>query len=424
MKQQFVVSEYSDDIFIPNYELTQEERLYLVKSSIIHEKRPWEKRFYFDELKNGLRLQTQSWVGVIELEKARIVIQPKFNKGFTALLEMISFIEELPFYQWQDTDGAIGKTDLLEILVRVFLKEAERVLKIGLVKEYITEAENLVNLRGRVEFRQNLKQNYNLPNKVYCEYDELVTNIVDNQILLSVLSKISTYRLSTKTKQKLNMIRSQIELLCDEYKDTVWPTFNYNRLNTHYERAHKIGHHLWKGLSATSFLDNQNSFYSFLIDMNDLFEKFVVKLLTKYLPPVFKVIPGKRITNGITMDGQSYRHIIPDILVENKTTNEISILDVKYKHYGKRRVDTSDVFQLAFYAQNKNSQSKDVYISTIVYPSFADDRLMDINKINLNIYSNYPGAMYLKPISIEKILESIKCRDTKILRELIKSLIK
>jgi 5-methylcytosine-specific restriction enzyme subunit McrC len=189
MKQQFVVSEYSDDIFIPNYELTQEERLYLAKSSIIYEKRPWEKRFYFDELKNGLRLQTQSWVGVIELEKARIVIQPKFNKGFTALLEMISFIEELPFYQWQDTDGAIGKTDLLEILVRVFLKEAEHVLKIGLVKEYITEAVNLVNLRGRVEFRQNLKQNYNLPNKVYCEYDELVTNIVDNQILLSVLSK-------------------------------------------------------------------------------------------------------------------------------------------------------------------------------------------------------------------------------------------
>jgi 5-methylcytosine-specific restriction enzyme subunit McrC len=405
MKQQVVLSEYSDDLILPEYELSREEREYLTKTSIIHESKPWEKRFYFDELKKGLRIKTGSWVGVIELERARIVIQPKFNKGFTSLMDMISFTEELPFYRWQDTTGSMGKTNFLEILVRLFLKEVERVLQVGLVKEYVTEADNLTNLRGRVDFRENLKQNFNLPTKIYCHYDELVTNIVENQILLSVLIKIPLFQLQPKTKQHLNRVRSQVELLCNEYRGKEWPKFHYHRLNAHYERVHKIGHYLWKGLSAKTFFNRQNFYYSFLINMNELFEKFVVTLLKKYLPKEYNVKAGKRITDAITLGGQSYRHIIPDIIVENKRTKETKVLDVKYKQYGKKRVDTSDVFQLAYYAQNQKREHEGGYESSIIYPGFLGDDWKEERSIELNVHSGYPGVLRLKPISIEGVLE-------------------
>jgi 5-methylcytosine-specific restriction enzyme subunit McrC len=128
MKQQFILSEYSEEFLLEDYELSADEREYLTRTSIIHEAKPWEKRFYFDELKNGVRIKTQSWVGVIELDRVRIIIQPKFNKGFSSLIDMISFIENLPFYQWEDSMGTMHKTDFLEILVRLFLREVEKIL--------------------------------------------------------------------------------------------------------------------------------------------------------------------------------------------------------------------------------------------------------------------------------------------------------
>lgn len=410
MKQAFIVTEYSN-VLLEDYDLSHEEREYLTRTSIIHESRPWERRFYFDELKNGLRIKTESWVGVIELERARIVIQPKFNHGFQSLVDMISFIDELPFYQRRDTSGTVRKTNFLEILILLFLKEVEQVIKVGFMKDYVTEEDYLSNLRGRVDFKTNLQRNYNLPTKVYCYYDELVTNIVENQILLSVLAKISSLNLQANTKRWLNTLRSQFETICVEYAGHDWPKFQYNRLNKHYERAHKIGKYLWENSSLTTFFTKNHFYYSFLIDMNELFEKFVVQLLRKYLPKHYKVLANKRITDAITVDGASYRHIIPDIIIENERTNERKVIDVKYKQYANKRVETDDVFQLAFYAQNQMKSSGSVYESTIIYPKFIDDPVKDDIVVTLNMNSTYPGKLFMKFIQIEDLLSSIRNQE-------------
>jgi 5-methylcytosine-specific restriction enzyme subunit McrC len=212
-------------------------------------------------------------------------------------------------------------------------------------------------------------------------------------------------------------------LLCNEYRGKEWPKFHYHRLNAHYERVHKIGHYLWQGLSAKTFFNRQNFYYSFLINMNELFEKFVVTLLRKHLPKEYNVKAGKRITDAITLDGQSYRHIIPDIVVENKRTKETKVLDVKYKQYGKRRVDTSDVFQLAFYAQNQKRGHEGGYESSIIYPGFLGDDWKKERSIELNVCSGYPGVLNLKPISIEWVLEAAMHGENTRLMELAKEVL-
>ncbi|MCH6265344.1 McrC family protein [Neobacillus citreus] len=422
MKQQFILSEYAD-IQIADYELTPDERDYLTRTSIIRDTKPWERRFYFDELKTGLRIKTQSWVGVIELDKMRIVIQPKFNKGFTDLIDMISFIEDLPFYQWEDSLGTLDKSDFLEILVRLFLKEVDQVFQFGIIKEYVTESDNLTNLRGRVHFRKNLQQNFNIPTKIYCNYDELVTDVAENQILLSVIRKITTIKLQQRTKQQLNQIRYQLEQLCSEYKGTEWPSFSYHRLNAHYERAHKLGRYLWERLSAKTFYTGKNFYYSFLIDMNELFERFVAQLLTKYLPMEYKITASKRITQAIQLDGVRYRDIIPDILVENKRTKDVKVLDVKYKQYGNKRVDTDDVFQLAFYAQNRKMAQDGLYDAAIIYPRFLEDLDMKSRRLALNLLSGYPGALHLHSLGIESVLQAVQSKKVDELKEIAINLI-
>ncbi|WP_066174429.1 McrC family protein [Bacillus marinisedimentorum] len=404
MKQQIILREYSDEFHLSDYVLSPDEREYLTKISIIHESRPWERRFYFDELQNGMRIKTQSWVGVIELNDVRIVIQPKFNETFSALTDMILFAEDLPYYQMERTAGDINKTNFLEILIRLFLLETEKILKMGPVKEYVRENENLRNMRGSVVFSENLKNNFNLPNRIYCQYDELVTNIMENQVILSVLAAASRFNVSAKTQQHLNLMRAQFEMLCEEYRGVHWPTFHYNRLNKHYVNAHKIGHYLWRRSSATSFLSNEEFHYSFLIDMNELFEKFAGQFLMKYLPPEYQVIAGKRVTDAITMEGTSYRHVIPDLIVKSKHTGDKKVIDVKYKQYGSKRVETSDVFQLAFYAQYNNQQSDVNYAATILYPQYAKDKQVKDIVIDLNSNSAFAGKLNVKSLNIEEIL--------------------
>ncbi|WP_050615535.1 McrC family protein [Bacillus testis] len=412
MKTQYILSEYSDDIILPDYELTVEEREYLTEISIVNESRPWEKRFYFDELRNGLRIRTQSWVGVIELDQARIIIQPKFNKGFTSLTEMMAFAEEWPLYRKQYTSGELESTNLLEILVRLFLQEVDLIIGRGFFKEYVTERNNLRQIRGKVDFRRNMKHNFNLPVRVYCEYDEFVTNIVENQVLLTVLSTVSRLPLQKDTKQQLNILRSQLEQICQEYKGTNWPSFHYHRLNAHYEQAHKLGEYLWKRLSASTFFERHTFYYSFLIDMNELFEKFIVQLLRKYLPRTYKVHHGKRVTKAILCNGDSYRYIIPDIVVENKQIRQMVVLDVKYKQYGKRKVENSDIYQLAFYAQYYSNGHNEDYGASIIYPKYKEDLIQE-NSLLLNGGTSYQGILHIKAVSIEEVLYAVAKRDLK-----------
>jgi 5-methylcytosine-specific restriction enzyme subunit McrC len=151
--------------------------------------------------------------------------------------------------------------------------------------------------------------------------------------------------------------------------------------------------------------------------MNDLFEKFVAQLLRKYLPPEYKVIAGKRITQAIILDGSSYRYIIPDILVENKRSKDIKVFDVKYKNYGKKRVDNSDIYQLAFYAQNQLEKQIGTYGASIIYPSYLDDTEIANRRIALNVQSGYPGTLDLHSIRIEAILDAFRNKRILELRE-------
>jgi 5-methylcytosine-specific restriction enzyme subunit McrC len=123
------------------------------------------------------------------------------------------------------------------------------------------------------------------------------------------------------------------------------------------------------------------------------------------------------------LDGSSYRYIIPDILVENKRTKDVKVLDVKYKHYGKKRVDNSDIYQLVFYAQNQLEKQIGTYGASIIYPSFLDDTEIANRRITLNVQSGYPGTLDLHSIRIETVLDAYRNKRIQDLREVAGKLI-
>lgn len=422
MKDEIVLQEYNEH-FISGYHLTAQERNYLKEYASIHPNTAWEQRFFFDELRDGLRIRTTSYVGIVELERLRIVIQPKFDPTFTKVIDMMLFAQGNAKWSQLQTVGSSGHNNLFILLVTRFIEETELLFRKGLKKDYIEEEDNLRHVRGRISIKENFLQNYNLPTKIYCSYDELVNNIKENQIILRVLELLTVTVLSERLKRRVHKLRTQFEILTNTYQENTWPKIVYNRLNDSYKTSHIFGKMLYENLFLQDYTKRQTNYFALLVNMNEVFEQFVGELLKQYLQRgTFKVVAGKRISDSILLEGERYRDIIPDLIVKDHTRDAVTVLDTKYKGYDLKRVSTEDIFQLSFYAQYY--QTGENYAATIVYPVFKGTvsesrRIIETNKMAKN-----SGLIYLQSIHIMQTLEWIREMDKKSLQSLALRLIR
>ena len=416
MKKIYKVIEYSTiDI---DYTLNQQERNYMQALSLFENGSSNNSRFEYFEGNGILQLKTKSWVGIIELDSIRIEIRPKFNEGFSALIDMICFINNLPYYLWHDTKTEYYRDDLIELLVRLYIKELDKLMRHGLFKEYVIEEENLRQLRGRPVITQHLRKNRVSPTRIFCNFDELLTDVTENQVILSALEIAFRFQLHDFTKRQVNMYRCEFEKACSSYTGTEWPDFYYHRLNAHYETAHLLSSFIIKHTAVSEIYKYQKqSFFSILVDMNNLFEQFLGELLRRYLPSYYLVKAGTRLSNAIMLNSRTYRQIIPDLLIKNQQNNQIVVIDTKYKPYAKRHVDNSDLYQLAFYAQYYKREFNGGHSSTIVYPIYADDNEEKHFSIDLLPGTYYHGTVHVKGISIEETLEAEKEKHNELLQE-------
>ena len=148
-----------------------------------------KKRLYVDELKHGVRFKTVSYVGTIELSTCTIFIQPKFNEGFYDVMRMIAFTEQIPFTITRSNQSSFSKSDLFILFAEQFIDMCKPLL-LKTKKEYVTYSEDLRSVRGRIQMLDTVRKHFMLSKGVVCEFDELTTNILENQILLTILRLI------------------------------------------------------------------------------------------------------------------------------------------------------------------------------------------------------------------------------------------
>ena len=83
-----------------------------------------------------------------------------------------------------DIEG-IDSTELCDLLARVLIGGTSHLLKMGLDRGYVTKDEEVVGVKGRIEFGDSLKKNLFTRARSQCQFDELSYNVLHNQILKS-----------------------------------------------------------------------------------------------------------------------------------------------------------------------------------------------------------------------------------------------
>jgi 5-methylcytosine-specific restriction enzyme subunit McrC len=405
-------------LIVDDYKLTADERLYLSEMA-----GDGKARFHWRELRNGLEITATSWVGVIQLEGAVINIRPKFDPDFRGLLLMLEYARgNNHFTMAKDTTFRKG-VHLLEIIVELLCREIDALLKLGIFKEYIHLEEALSVLRGRPDLRRQLTDNYLSPIKIACCFDELSTDVLENRVIRAALETARRLRLPKRLALRVQYQLGVFNELCGAHRGD-FPCFTYNRLNEHYRHAHELCRLLLE-TSGTGdlFFREEKGFFTLLIDMNLLFERFVARLIENYLPSGWSLKAQYVKSDAITReDGGSYREIRPDLLLVAPDGSK-RIIDTKYKLYNRVRIETADLFQLAFYAQAFLAKDeKGFYRACLIYPDTEDSKLASKTLFLNRRIEEYKGEIAVNSLNLKKVLRAIEEKDEPYLSNLVRKI--
>ena len=209
---------------------------------------------------------------------------------------------------------------------------------------------------------------------------------------------------------------------------------NYSKLNIHYKPVMELSKSIIKNKLAASCSTGQtkNSF-GYFIDMAELWELYLLKLLQRNLPKYNVYSPN--IKGSQYLIENKYRQIRPDIIIE-KDNEIVAILDAKYKFYNKLgangthpNVSREDLYQMTTYLYHygkENKKIKGLFITPVAVDSdenickYSNNENHQIGVLGLNLeVDKYNNSENQKEKSFN---EKIKKEENSFIKKLKNSL--
>lgn len=399
---------------VPALELSVEDRV-LLRSLRSGNAR----RLQIDELRQSLRFTATSWVGVVQLTGFDVRVVPKLVGKDLRLLEMIEFtdgIEALSRFPGVQ-DLLSEKSSLFDLIAAMFVQEAERVLRAGLLADYVEEDAELPVLRGRLLADRQVLERFGRVDRLFCRFDERKQDVIENQLLAMALDACARYASHLHLRRKARELGYVFHEVCDPTGldlDTARQSVLYDRLNEHYKPAHDLGWLVLGRLGVDNLFVNGNTrVFAFMLDMNLLFERFVARLLEQVLIGTSCELQYQRPDRSVIVHADSnkpYARVIPDFLVRHKTARTTRfVLDAKYKLYDDLRVAAHDIYQSFVYAHAFTPHGDAAPRAALVYPSEGTVS----SRRELHVRSAGPATkakLYVIGLSVPAILDEIKTR--------------
>jgi McrBC 5-methylcytosine restriction system component len=185
----------------------------------------------------------------------------------------------------ESVDYAIDTAKVLEPLVHQFNGSVKKLLQDGLLASYLEQEENLRVLKGRLAFSRHLTHNVVRQDRLYCRFFQAEVDIAENQVILWAMVLLN--RLGEWSQNVRQTLHSHIlhfgGVSLRQFLPRQYPVFHYDRLSSRYREVHDWCR-LFIDLLSISDKPGERMFNGYLLDMNKLFERFVIS--------VFKTFPA------------------------------------------------------------------------------------------------------------------------------------
>ncbi len=312
----------------------------------------------------NLKFKAGSNVGVMETHGIRVQVRPKISaKEFITLIRY-SLSGKIPpdyYRSFSDLTWEVGFEDALCTLLN---DEAKEILKMGLSRKYEEKREPLTVLRGRPIWEQNFPWRGSKTQEITCRYHRLTYDDLDNQLMLwglrsgAAIAKSPEVRNTTfQYLKRFGEIASEKPIELSHFDQAAE---RYTRLTEHYQAGHELSRLLIYGLRPESFFEKGRRLVTGIaLDMADLFEKFIARLMNDILSPVGLAIKAQSPDRHALLDAerQPYAFVRPDLEIWSYK-GICGVMDAKYKPYWEttdgfrpRKISNEDLYQLFFYQQ-------------------------------------------------------------------------
>lgn len=333
---------------------------------------------------SGRKLRATNYVGILTTRRGRpIEILPKVDLASGAndaeskeetrrvFLEMLRTWRGLRHAELPPSSiCSLKRFPMLEAFVYLFLHNLAHLARHGLARRYVPVEDNLPYLRGRLLFREQLRENLTNRARFFVAHDEFNANRPANRLIRSTLS-----RLRRRVRNDAN--RQLLRELSDAFSDvprstdpaTDWRRHSVDRTMQHYKPVMAWVRLFLFGEGLASYRGEHVN-QSLLFPMEEIYEDFVTWCFRRYQAEY--VVRAQGPQWKLTRDPEAFT-MKPDLTLQ-KSGKAAFILDTKWKRLRskaedptKRGVSQADMYQLYAYGSRYGCRTV-----ALVYPRTDD----------------------------------------------------
>ncbi|MDF1878400.1 McrC family protein [Sulfurimonas sp. SAG-AH-194-C20] len=373
---------------------------------------------------DGHHLKAKSYVGIIQTENLSLEILPKIyevdegeEKTREIFIEMLKPLLNINEVQINKADLSVTENrNIYEIFITMFVEYVDTLIHKGLKSQYISKEDNQFFLKGKLKFNEHIKRNYIHKERFYVEFDEYMSDRVENRLLKStiqlLLKKTDDYENKRKLRQQL--------FVFDEVQFSLSYEVDIAKINLHrgmefYKIPLQLAKVFLTHKSFTSMRGKDNVF-ALLFPMEKVFENYIEFVLnnSKDELGIDKVLVNGSKDEYLLSDGDGdgdgdckMARLQPDYLLKMKGDRNDIVTDAKWKLIQSSEDDSKGCDKV-------NISSGDVY-QIFSYLHFYDCEntaylfVPEVNQESFNTftYRDHKGAKekYLKiiPINLTEI---------------------
>lgn len=327
---------------------------------------------------------------------------------------------------------------LADLLVHILLNATDNLLKRGMAQGYTVYGDNMDGIKGKIDIGETLKLGRYRQGRMYCQYDELTSDILVNQIIFSTLMEsVKINGLSCENKDRIvKTLRRMPRTKRIRITDYVFNSVKLHRNNHHYHFALNVCKLLHQSALPNESIAGNQAFLEMMDDerlMNRIFEKFLMNFYKQECRQDFPEVSRSHIHSQLTPYGMTFAKdieeayaLLPvmetDVTLYNPQTKKKIILDAKYykdtlvSRYGEKgKVRRDHLSQILTYVMNQESDAQPHTKDTrgiLVYPTV--DTELDVSYV----YKNTSHIIRISTVNlnqdwrmIEQRLKEIICKD-------------